>query len=84
MKSSTSIIITSVQVLRRDTVLEEQMCWVQDFKPAGRSMDMANKRIFISYDYSNDGKYKELVLSWDKDENLDFSFYDMSVSYNFV
>ena len=40
---------------------------------------MANKRIFISYDYSNDGNYKDLVLAWDKDEDLDFSFYDMSV-----
>ena len=60
-------------------ISKEQMCWVQDFKPAERSMDMANKRIFISYDYSNDGKYKDLVLTWDKDEDLDFSFYDMSV-----
>ncbi|MGD9037285.1 MAG: TIR domain-containing protein, partial [Syntrophobacterales bacterium] len=40
---------------------------------------MANKRIFISYDYSNDENYKDLVLAWDKDEDLDFSFYDMSV-----
>jgi hypothetical protein len=55
-------------------ISKEQMCWVQDFKTAGRSMGMANKRIFISYDYSNDGNYKDLVLAWDKDEDLGSRF----------
>jgi hypothetical protein len=41
-------------------------------------MGMAKKRVFISYDYTNDGKYKNLVLAWGKDEDLDFTFYDMS------
>ena len=40
---------------------------------------MAKKRVFISYDYTNDKNYKNLLLAWDKDEDLDFSFYDMSV-----
>jgi hypothetical protein len=42
-------------------------------------MGMAKKRVFISYDYTNDEHYKNLVLAWDKDEGLYFSFYDMSV-----
>jgi hypothetical protein len=55
------------------------MCWVEEFRPVGRSMGMAKKRVFISYDYTNDKNYRDLVLGWDKNANLDFSFYDMSV-----
>jgi hypothetical protein len=55
------------------------MCGAQDFEAAGRSMGLAKKRVFISYDYTNDKKYRDLLLAWDKTEDLDFSFYDMSV-----
>jgi hypothetical protein len=44
-----------------------------------RSMGMTKKRVFISYDYTNDKNYKRLLLAWDKNEEFDFSFYDMSV-----
>ncbi len=40
---------------------------------------MTRKRVFISYDYTNDKNYKNLLLTWDKNQDLDFSFYDMSV-----
>lgn len=40
---------------------------------------MAKKRVFISYDYSNDKHYKNLLLAWDANKEFDFSFYDMSV-----
>jgi hypothetical protein len=60
-------------------ISKEKMCWVEEFKLAGRSMGMARKRVFISYDYTKDKNYKNLVLAWDKNEDLDFSFYEMSV-----
>jgi len=40
---------------------------------------MTKKRVFISYDYTNDKNYKNLLLAWDKDKDLDFSFHDMSL-----
>lgn len=40
---------------------------------------MAKKKIFISYDYENDKRYKNLLLAWDKNSEFDFSFYDTSV-----
>ncbi len=40
---------------------------------------MAKNRIFISYDYDNDGHYKNLLVAWDKNDDFDFSFYDQSV-----
>jgi len=40
---------------------------------------MAKKRIFISYDYTNDKTYKNLLLAWDKNKDFDLTFYDMSV-----
>jgi hypothetical protein len=40
---------------------------------------MAKKKIFISYDYTNDKTYKNLLLAWDKNSDFDFGFYDMSV-----
>jgi len=40
---------------------------------------MPKKRIFISYDYTNDKKYKNLLLAWDQNNDFDFGFYDMSV-----
>jgi hypothetical protein len=41
---------------------------------------MATKRIFISYDYENDGHYKNLLVAWDKNKEFDFNFYDGSVT----
>jgi hypothetical protein len=40
---------------------------------------MEKKKIFISYDYSNDKHYKNLLLAWDKNKDFDFGFYDQSV-----
>jgi hypothetical protein len=40
---------------------------------------MAKKKIFISYDYDNDMKYKNMLLAWDANKEFDFSFYDTSV-----
>ena len=40
---------------------------------------MAKKKIFISYDYDNDKHYKNLLVAWDANSELDFSFYDASV-----
>jgi hypothetical protein len=35
-------------------------------------------KIFISYDYSNDRHYKNLLLAWDANKEFDFEFQDMS------
>lgn len=40
---------------------------------------MAKKKVFISYDYNNNRRYKNLLLAWDKNSEFDFSFYDQSV-----
>ena len=40
---------------------------------------MATKTIFISFDYDNDSKHKNLLLAWDKNKEFDFTFYDASV-----
>jgi len=40
---------------------------------------MAQKRIFISYDYDNDAKYKNMLIAWDKNDEFDFEFYDGSL-----
>jgi len=40
---------------------------------------MANKKVFISYDYDNDKHYKNLLVAWDANKEFDFSFYDTSV-----
>ena len=40
---------------------------------------MAKKKIFISYDYENDGNWKNLLVAWDANSLFDFSFYDTSV-----
>ncbi|HZK55544.1 MAG TPA: TIR domain-containing protein [Desulfosporosinus sp.] len=40
---------------------------------------MAKKSVFISYDYDNDKKYKNLLLAWDANSYFDFSFKDTSV-----
>jgi len=38
------------------------------------------KDIFISYAYSSDKHYKNLLLAWDKNDLFDFEFYDGSVT----
>lgn len=35
---------------------------------------MAEKKVFISYDYDNDKNYKNLLLAWDGNSYFDFSF----------
>ena len=40
---------------------------------------MAKKKVFISYDYNNEKKYKNLLLAWDANSYFDFSFEDISV-----
>lgn len=39
---------------------------------------MAKKKVFISYDYDHDKNYKNLLVAWDKNDEFDFSFTDMS------
>nr|DAY00369.1 MAG TPA: TIR-like domain protein [Caudoviricetes sp.] len=39
---------------------------------------MAKKRVFISFDYTNDKSYKYLLDAWDSNKNLDFVFEDCS------
>ena len=41
---------------------------------------MAKRRVFISFDYDLDKHYKNLLLAWDKNKLVDFSFYDGSVT----
>lgn len=38
------------------------------------------KRIFVSYAYSSDKHYKNLLVAWGKNDMFDFSFYDGSVT----
>lgn len=40
---------------------------------------MEKKKVFISYDYSNDRHYKNMLLAWDENKEFDFSIYDQSV-----
>ncbi len=35
--------------------------------------------LFISYDYDNDKRYKNLLVAWDSNDLFDFEFYDHSV-----
>lgn len=39
---------------------------------------MANKKVFVSFDYTNDKHYKFLLDAWDKNKNMDFVFADCS------
>ena len=39
---------------------------------------MAKRKIFVSYDYDNDGHYKNLLVAWDKNKEFDFGFSDQS------
>lgn len=42
------------------------------------------KKVFISYDYTNDKNYKNLLIAWDKNKTFDFyiSDYSADVSIN--
>ncbi len=47
---------------------------------------MANKKVFVSFDYENDKHYKFLLNAWSSNSNFDFKFSDKSAheinSYN--
>lgn len=38
------------------------------------------RRIFVSFDYEHDRRYKNLLAAWDANENFAFSFEDHSVT----
>ena len=40
---------------------------------------MTKKRIFVSYDYDNDNRYKNMLLAWNSNDDFNFEFYDESV-----
>ena len=40
---------------------------------------MSKKKVFISFDYDNDRKWKNLLVAWDKNEDFDFDLYDASL-----
>lgn len=39
---------------------------------------MAKKKVFVSFDYTNDKQYKYLLDAWDANKNMDFAFDDCS------
>ncbi len=39
---------------------------------------MAKKKVFVSFDYENDRRYKFLLEAWDANKDFDFSFRDLS------
>lgn len=39
---------------------------------------MAKKKVFVSFDYENDKRYKFLLQAWDANKRFDFSFADRS------
>lgn len=39
---------------------------------------MADKKVFVSYDYANDRHYRYLLSAWDANESFDFTFEDHS------
>lgn len=39
---------------------------------------MAKKRVFVSFDYENDKRYKYLLEAWDANKEFDFEFYDLT------
>lgn len=41
---------------------------------------MAKKKVFVSFDYSNDRAYKNLLAAWDANTDFEFTFTDMSVA----
>lgn len=43
-----------------------------------RSVIMAKKHVFVSFDYTEDKHYKFLLEAWDANKNMDFLFTDFS------
>ena len=41
-------------------------------------IEMAKKKVFVSFDYENDKHYKFLLQAWDANPNFDFYFSDLS------
>jgi hypothetical protein len=41
---------------------------------------MAKKKVFVSYDHSEDATYKYLLQAWDANDNFDFEFDNRSVN----
>jgi hypothetical protein len=41
---------------------------------------MAKKKVFVSYDHSEDALYKYLLQAWDANDNFDFEFDNRSVN----
>lgn len=41
---------------------------------------MAKKKVFVSYDHSEDSLYKYLLQAWDANDNFDFEFDNRSVN----
>lgn len=39
---------------------------------------MAKKKVFVSFDYTNDKRYKFLLDAWNANQNMDFVFEDCS------
>ncbi len=39
---------------------------------------MAKKKIFVSFDYTDDGHYKNLLKAWDANPNFEFLFDDLT------
>jgi hypothetical protein len=42
---------------------------------------MADKKIFVSYDYDNDKHYRYLLSAWDANKSFAFTFEDHSTPY---
>lgn len=42
---------------------------------------MLAKKIFVSYDYDNDRRYRHLLSAWDANKQFDFEFEDHSTPY---
>lgn len=39
---------------------------------------MAKKKIFVSYDYDNDKRFKNILLAWSRNSDIEFSMQDCS------
>jgi hypothetical protein len=47
-------------------------------KPKKGNKKVSRKRVFVSFDYENDRRYKFMLEAWDAHPNLDFCFFDWS------
>lgn len=41
---------------------------------------MAKKKVCVSFDYTNDNRYKNLLAAWDANSNFEFGFSDVTPS----